>query len=298
MLDRQRTCCLFTARCGLALAAIAVAALAAPRPAPCAAKRTAHSLGAVEFDKESEYSHIRVRKQGSVQTLVFVRDQGEEVVQSMVNSKKPYDLLCAYCRALFASYLLQPQQQRVLIVGLGGGAMVHFLKHYDPEVKVDALEIDPVVVEVADRYFDVRSEGNVTILTTDGVKYLEHTPQRYDVIYMDAFLKPSADTDPTGKPLAMKTREFYKEVQRRLNPRGVVVFNVNPHQAADADLRAIRAAFGQTYVFHTADTNIIVLATMSATREEVPALRFRARQLDQRFRATFSFLDVLKGLAR
>ena len=115
---------------------------------------------------------------------------------------------------------------------------------------------------------------------------------------MDAFLKPSDDTDPTGKPLAMKTREFYKEVQKRLNPRGAVVFNVNPHQAAEADLRAIRAAFGQTYVFHTADTNIIVLATMSGTREELPALRFRARQLDQRFRATFSFQDVLKGLAR
>ena len=158
------------------MAAIAVAALAAPRPAPCAAKRTARSLGAVEFDKESEYSHIRVRKQGSVQTLVFVRDGGEEVVQSMVNSKKPYDLLCAYCRAFFASYLVQPRPQRVLIVGLGGGAMVHFLKHYDPEVKVDALEIDPVVVEVADRYFDVRSEGNVNIITTDGLKYLEHTP--------------------------------------------------------------------------------------------------------------------------
>ena len=77
----------------------------------------------------------------------------------------------------------------------------------------------------------------------------------------------------------------------------MVVFNVNPHQAVDADLRAIRAAFGQTYVFHTADTNIIVLATMSATREEVPALRFRAKQLDRRFKATFSFQDVLKGLA-
>jgi spermidine synthase len=290
---RKVTACRRSLACCLVLAA-----MLAPRPAAGAANRTPRSLGAVEFDKESEYSHIRVRKQGSVQTLLFVRDRGEEVVQSMVNLKKPYELLCAYSRSLFASYLLQPRQQRVLIVGLGGGAMIHFLKHYDPEVKIDALEIDPVVVQVADRYFDVRSEGNVNIVTTDGVRYLERTKERYDVIYMDAFLKPSADTDPTGKPLAMKTQQFYKEMQKRLNPRGVVVFNVNPHQAVDADLRAIRAAFGQSYVFHTADTNIIVLATASATRQESAALRLRAKQLDQRFHATFSFQDVLKGLAR
>ena len=59
-------------------------------------------------------------------------------------------------------------------------------------------------------------------------------------------------------------------MQKRLNPRGLVVFNVNPHQAVDADLRAIRAAFGQTYVFHTADTNLIVLATLSADAGGAP----------------------------
>ncbi len=96
----------------------------------------------------------------------------------------------------------------------------------------------------------------------------------------------------------MKTRQFYQEVQKRLTPRGVVVFNVNPHRAVDADLRAIRAAFSETYVFHTADTNIIVVATTSATREEFAALRARAKALDQRFKATFSFQEVLKGMVR
>ena len=65
-----------------------------------------------------------------------------------------------------------------------------------------------MVVQVADRYFDIRSKDNVKIITTDGVQYLEQTKNRYDVIYMDAFLRPSADTDPTGTPLAMKTKSF------------------------------------------------------------------------------------------
>jgi len=61
-----------------------------------------------------------------VRTLVFVRDNGEEFVESMVNLRRPHELLLPYSRFMLASYLLQSGQQRVLIAGLGGGGMVHF----------------------------------------------------------------------------------------------------------------------------------------------------------------------------
>ena len=138
-------------------------------------KRTARSLGAVEFDKESEFPTSASASRGACRRWSSSAMAAKKSCSRWSTAKSPTTCSAAYCRTLFASYLLQPRQQRVLIVGLGGGAMVHFLKHYDPEVKVDALEIDPVVVEVADRYFDVRSEGNVNIITTDGVKYLEQT---------------------------------------------------------------------------------------------------------------------------
>jgi spermidine synthase len=277
--------------------AVAAVAVQLEGTAPAATGRAARP-GVLELDSHSEFSHIRVRRQGNLRTLLFVRDAGEEVVQSIVNLKKPYELLNSYARAMFASYLLKPQPERVLIVGLGGGAMVHFLEHYDPDTKVDVVEIDPAVVQIADRYFDVRSGGNIHVITGDGLRYLAETEKHYGVIYMDAFLKPSADTDATGAPLAMKTAQFYKQLQKRLTARGVVVFNVNPHRGMEADLRAIRGAFAQSYVFHTADTNLIVLATTVATREEPAALRARAKELDRRLKATFSFQELLRGLAR
>ena len=250
------------------------------------------------MDQQSEYSHIRIRKQGSVVTLMFVRDSGAEYLQSMVNMNRPYELLNAYCRAMFASYLLQPRPQRVLIVGLGGGAMVHFLTHYDKDVRVNVLEIDPAVAQAADRFFNVRSGGNVRVLVADGFRYLQDTDQAYDVIYMDAFLKPSEQTDATGKPLSLKTEQFYKDVQKRLSQPGAMVFNVNPHPAAEADLSAIRRVFAQSYVFRTSEKNIVVVASTAPTRETVPSLRARAKELDHRFKATFSFQDVLKNLSR
>jgi spermidine synthase len=252
----------------------------------------------IELDTKSEYSHIRVKRQGSLRSLIFVRDNGDEVEETMVNLKKPYELLAPYTRAMFASYLFRPKQERVLLVGLGGGAMVHFLKHYDPKVQVEAVEIDPAVVEIADRYFDVRSEGNVKIITADAFKYLEKTEARYDVIYMDAFLKPAADTDPTGVPLRLKTAKFYKGLQEKLAADGVVVFNLNRYKTVDDDVKAIRAAFAQVYVCRTQGGNEVVVASTSSARETPAALQARAKEIDQQFKATFSFQDLASRLGK
>jgi hypothetical protein len=65
-----------------------------------------------------------------------------------MNLKSPHVLRFTYLQHMFASYLLQPKQSKVLIVGLGGGSMVHFLQKHDPTVAVDAVEIDPVVVQL------------------------------------------------------------------------------------------------------------------------------------------------------
>jgi spermidine synthase len=256
-------------------------------------------LGEIELRVKSDYSNIRVRKLGSVRSLTFIRDSGEEVVESQVDLKKPYDLLITYTRYMFTSYLFRPRQERVLIVGLGGGSMVHFLKHHDPAVKVDVVEIDPAVVKIADKYFGVRGGGNVRIFNKDAFEYLKKTPERYDVIYMDAFLKPSRDTDSTGVPLRLKTIRFYKDLQKKLKPGGLVAFNVNPHEGVGEDLANIREAFPQAYVFSMPEREgLVVVGSTSSGRMESADLLAAGAALDRRFGATFSFRDMAARLVR
>ncbi|MBM3996023.1 MAG: methyltransferase domain-containing protein, partial [Planctomycetes bacterium] len=157
------------------------------------------------YEARSKYSHIKITRNGTVYTMWFVRDNRDEVIESQVNLKSPHDLLISYTKYMFLSYAFRPKQEKVLIVGLGGGSMVHFLKAYDSNCKVDVVEIDPEVVKIADRYFGVKTAGNVRIITQDAFDLLSNTDQKYDVIYMDAFLKPDAKTDETGTPLKLKT---------------------------------------------------------------------------------------------
>lgn len=250
----------------------------------------------LELDVRSQYSHIRVRKQGNVRELIFVRDNGQEVIESAINLKTPHEQLAPYARFMFASYLFRPKQEHVLIVGLGGGAMVHFYQRYDPEVRVDAVEIDPTVVRIAQKYFRVRPTKKVHIETADGLQYLAKTETKYDVIYMDAFLKPSADTDDTGVPRRLKTVQFYKDARGKLRPEGLMVFNLNAHDALEEDIRTIRSALPQVYVFRLEDGNVVAVGSQTETREKPAVLLDRGKELDRRFKTHFSFRAMVQRL--
>ena len=202
----------------------------------------------------------------------FVRDNGVEQIQSVLNMKRPYELVTQYSRLMFASYFFMPQQKQVLIVGLGGGAMIHFYEHYDAETKIDAVEIDEKVVQLAEKFFDVRTRKNTTIITEDAFLYFKSNKTRYDVIYMDAFLKPSEKTDATGQPLRLKTVEFYKGLREQLTPEGIVVINLNIHQRTNDDLATIRSAYPQVYTFKAPTPNMIVVCTWGKTRAHADRL--------------------------
>lgn len=256
------------------------------------------AAGVLELDTQSAFSHIRIRKRGTLRSMMFVRDNGDEVFECQIDLAQPHVLQFEYSRFFAANYLLRPQPKSVLVVGLGGGMMIHFLRHIDPQLRIDVVEIDPVVVRLADEYFNVRSGAGVSIITADGLKFLNETRNKYDVIYIDAFLKPSAATDATGAPLDQRTRQFYKALQTKLNPGGLVAFNVNRHARDAEDIRNIRDAFAQAYVFPIPG-EYVVIASTDAARVTNAELEARGRELDRRFNAPgISFHAVSKFLQR
>jgi len=256
------------------------------------------AAGVLELDIQSTYSHIRIRKRDTLRSMMFVRDNGQEVFESQVDLARPHALQLEYPRFLVANFLLQPNPKSVLIVGLGGGMMVHFLRHIDPGLRIDVVEIDPVVVRLAGEYFNVRAGGGVDIIAGDGVKFINESRTSYDVIYLDAFLKPSAATDATGAPLNQRTRQFYKALQTKLKPGGLAAFNVNAHAGDAEDLANIRAAFPQAYVFPIPGAHV-VLASTDSNRVAHDELERRGRELDRRFNAPgISFHAVSQFLQR
>lgn len=244
--------------------------------------------GGVIHEATSDFAHIRVREKGHLRSLMFVESDGGELMQSKLDLHAPETLQLAYYRALFVSTLFQPAPARVLIVGLGGGGMVRFLESAMPETRIDAVEIDPAVVAIAESHFGTRSGPRVTIHTQDAFVYLRAPDGcRYEVIYMDAFLRPPDNAaDLEEKAQRLKTTTFLREIRARLvEPGGLVAFNlIERERSTPEDLTAIRDVFPQVYEFAVAETgNLVVIASTDPVRVDAATLRDRAARLEDEF---------------
>jgi spermidine synthase len=295
----------------LALLLALTAIIVSVRAAPVAAKPDQTASGGIPlcggghsggdglvFETTSAFSHFYVRGEGARRSLLFRRDSGEIVLETSVDCATPYHLLIGYTRVMFASHFFVPKPKSALLVGLGGGAMVHFMAHYTPETRVDVVEIDPAIVKAAKDFFGVKESGHTRIIIEDAFKFFGRGSNRYDVIYMDAFLKPSGDTDTTGVPMRLKTEAFLRTVQQRLNPEGVVVWNLNGHEAIGEDVRAIQKTFPQAYYFKVpGEDNHVVVGSTSSKRVSRAAMESTGATIDKRLHADFSFAQLAQLLS-
>ena len=113
----------------------------------------------------------------------------------------------------------QPDAKRVLVLGLGGGAVSKRYWHDYPGMRVDSVEIDPVVVDVSRTYFGLPEDERLRVFVADARRYVQTTKETYDIVIIDCYYNEAL-------PFHLTTEEFLKEVKTRLAPDGVVAYNV------------------------------------------------------------------------
>ncbi len=238
----------------------------------------------VIYEADSVYHFIVVAEDDRARYLRFDRS-----FQSGMLLNDHFESPFLYAAYAHVGLIFAPQAKRVLVIGLGGGSIPkRFWRDY-PEVTVDVAELDPMVVDVAKRFFQVREDPRLRIFVQDGRLFLRRAQQKYDIIIIDAYFSESI-------PFHLTTREFYELASERLAPGGVLVSNVigalqGPRSSLfHAIYKTQATVFPGLYLFPTAfrpyddvDTlrNIIVIATSERgiTRTEIMA---RARRVAAR----------------
>jgi spermidine synthase len=103
----------------------------------------------------------------------------------------------------------------VLCIGLGVGIVpMDFARQ---GAQVDVAEINPAVVPVAQRFFNL-DPTKLHITIDDGRHFLNRCQKKYDVVVLDAFLGDSS-------PSHLLTREAFAAMARVLRPGGTLVIN-------------------------------------------------------------------------
>ncbi len=245
----------------------------------------------VLYERESPFGPVIVTEERGLRTLWFEKGGAR---QTVVKLGDPAHLDLPYAGSAFTGLALCAGPRRVLVVGLGGGTLPMFLRHYYPDATIDAVEINPDVVKVAREFFGFRDDARMRAHVADGRAFIEQTKQPYDIIFLDAF---GADSVPPS----LTTEEFLRAVRRAVRPDGVVVGNIwnrasNPLH--DAMVRTYQEVFSELYILDVQHAgNRIVLALprrQPLTREQFAALaakvsRAQGFRFDLGERVTYGF---------
>lgn len=214
------------------------------------------------FETESAYNYIQVQQAGSL-TLLRLND-GEGV--HSIYSPETLDYDGPWEQFLVGPYFYanaEPSRiERIAIVGLAAGTTARQATAVYGPIPIDGFELDPKIVEIGKKYF-AEDLANLTVHLGDGRWNLEQSPQRYDIIAVDAYRPPYI-------PPHMTTQEFYRICADHLTETGVLGINVG---SVPGDRRLINGlattmatVFPSVHLMDIPGTlNTMIYATMQTT---------------------------------
>jgi spermidine synthase len=166
------------------------------------------------YQQDSPYQQVRIRDDDLFRYLVLDR-----TFHAVMWRADPITLFLPYSQLMVASLAWVPEPKRGLIFGHGGGSLAKWLAQRWPELELDVVEFDPVVVQVAEEYFAYHAPSSHHVFVRDGRAFLNGTNQQYDLIWVDAFARHMV-------PFHLTTEEFFSEVRGHLTPNGVLAVNL------------------------------------------------------------------------
>ena len=243
----------------------------------------------VLFEKTSPYNTIVVTEdhQG-LRTLRFEKNGPR---QSVVKLGDPDHLELTYARAVQVALALVKEPARILVVGLGGGTIPSFLHKHYPQATIDAVDIDPDVVEVARKFFGFQEDATLHAHVADGRRFVEQCVRPYDLIVLDAF---GADSIP----YTLATEEFLQAVRRALTRQGIAVGNIwgrSSNSLYDSMIRTYQEVFDELYILEVPGAgNQILFAFPRRHPIEQEDLAREARVLSQQKQFPFDLGELVR----
>ncbi|MDZ4159263.1 MAG: fused MFS/spermidine synthase [Anaerolineaceae bacterium] len=218
------------------------------------------------YETESAYNYIQVLELRGFRYLRLNEGQG---VHSVYHPQQlayygPWEMVLA--APFFNPAPYDPAEiKSMAIVGLAAGTTARQATAVYGEIAIDGIEIDPRIVDVGRKYFDM-NQPNLNVIVQDGRWGLEHSQRLYQIISIDAYRPPYI-------PWHLTTREFFAIVRQKLTPDGVLVINVGrsptDRRLISALSSTLQTEFSSLHVMDIPDSfNSIMFATVQLTDPE------------------------------
>ena len=194
------------------------------------------------YEGESIYNYLQVyedeREVVLSTNVLFGVQSVYEKEKSLTGMYYDYAMAAAYM-----SGINDKDEVSILILGNGTGTYATQCERYFDNVRIEGVEIDQKITDLAVEYFELPEDVKVT--TYDGRAYLNAIDEKYDIIMVDAYQDITI-------PFQMSSIEFFTLVKDHLKDDGVMVVNMNMRGSGEGSINqylsdTIASAFSQVY---------------------------------------------------
>lgn len=215
------------------------------------------------YETESAYNYIQVKEIKGCHYLLLNEGQAYHSYYCEDGHVPRISVWSIMLAAPYFRHSSDPGRiDSMAVIGLAAGTIPKQFTEVYGDIPIDGIELDPQIVEVGRRYFDLE-EPNINIIVGDGRYELNQLDDKYDVITLDAYKVPYI-------PWHLTTAEFFDEVQAHLVDNGVLAVNVgrapNDRRLVEAITSTLLTVFPSV---HTIDVpgslNSILIATVQDT---------------------------------
>jgi spermidine synthase len=150
-----------------------------------------------------------------------IRLYTDGVFHSQYNPKRPlshgvWDLLM-----LPALYYPEASIRRILVLGVGGGAVIRLLRQFIEPEEIIGIELNPVHLKIARRFFGV-TKKMATLIQADAIEWLRaYQGPAFDMIIDDLF----GEVDGEPQRVVPLNNRWCQLLTRHLSQDGVLVIN-------------------------------------------------------------------------
>ena len=137
------------------------------------------------FKTRSKYNDLSIKTNANKLELRTNTD----ALQSVIDLDHPEKLSLKNLEYMVAVLLFIPQPERILLLGTGGGSLVHFLRYHYPDSHLTSVDIDGELLDLMqNKMLLPKADEHLTYVIDDASSYLEHCDQQFDLILVDIFI--------------------------------------------------------------------------------------------------------------
>ena len=178
------------------------------------------------FVPEVSWSDDTVWTRDSAYNLIRVVRQGDRTIL-MLNSRNSVhtvrDQATGWTGRYYDDFALGPllvPARSALSLGMGGGGSIQAARLTASDLNFDAVEIDPIVVEAAERFFGLHANERLRIHVADARPWLMRSPDRFDLVQLDLY------HGGPYVPFYLTTIEFFASIRSHMRDDSLLMMNL------------------------------------------------------------------------